>query len=609
MMDDTGYTELNYCYNCMTRLDSGQTVCPACGHDNSIRHNTESCMPEGMILAGKYLIGRVLGQGGFGITYLGIDMFLDVRVAVKEYFPNGIAVRSLRSNGVTVVSDQAKAEGFRKGYDEFQNEAKRLAAIDSPNIVKVRDFFRENGTAYIVMGYLEGNSLTDEVKQSGGRMPWQRVTELFKPLILEIDKVHKQHLIHRDIKPDNMKVAKEEDGRERLVLLDFGTARNFVSAEVTGTYSAMVTPGYAPMEQYSRKSRQGPFTDIYGLCASMYAAVSGKVPTDAADRVMGSAELKSFTELGLKVPEHIEKGILHGLAVRGEDRPHSMRDLYTELYGTPAAEPEDLRAVIYESGKRLMSAGTVRGYEEALWLLEHIPGWKDAGLLAQQCRQKTAVRQVPVQIPQRAVNSQPEPISSPAPKVAVGDIIPFGSYWQSDNRRKEPIQWQVLAVKQDRALVISRFGLDVKKYNEEYKNVTWETCTLRAWLNGEFYNSAFSIGEKSKIRSVTLSNPDNAKYGTKGGNDTTDGIFLLSIDEVTRYFGNDEARQCKPTSYAKNYGAWVYEETGTTWWWLRSPGYSNHNAAYVYAVGLVDHNGDNVYRYDGAVRPAFWMGL
>ena len=606
----TGDVELNYCYNCMTRMDPGQMVCPVCGHDNSVRRNTESCMPEGMILAGKYLIGRVLGQGGFGITYLGYDMNLDVRVAVKEYFPGGIVVRSLRSNGVTVVSDQAKAEGFRKGIEEFQNEAKRLAAIDSPNIVKVRDYFRENGTAYIVMGYLEGNSLTEEVKQSGGRMPWQRVTELFKPLILEMDKVHEEHLIHRDIKPDNIRVVREKDGRERLVLLDFGTARNFVSAEVTGTYSAMVTPGYAPMEQYSRKSRQGPYTDIYGLCASMYAAVSGNPPSDATDRVMGLAELKSFAERGIKVPEHIEKGILHGLAVRGEDRPQSMRDLYAELYGTPAPASEDLRAVIYEEGIWLMSADTFWGYKEAQRLLEHIPGWKDAGLLAQQCRQKAALLEEPVSAPDPVYRPEPAPVSGQ--KISVGDIIIFGSYSHSGSMDgvKEPIQWQVLAVDRDRALVISKYGLVEKKYNEKYESVTWETCTLRTWLNVVFYSSAFSNTEKERIRQVRLSNPDNLKYGTKGGKDTTDRIFLLSIDEAGMYFNGDEARKCLPMSFVKNDGEYDSgKNAGVVWWWLRSPGFTENRAAGVNSEGVIFAIGNTVSYDCGTVRPAFWMDL
>ena len=336
-MDNKENTELNFCYNCMTRLEPGQTVCPACGYDNTLRQNPEDALPEGTILMGKYMVGKVLGQGGFGITYLGFDTALKICVAIKEYYPSGIGIRVPHSIRVMPMSSKTKAENFRKGCDEFQLEAERLAQMDSPNIVKVRDYFRENGTAYIVMNYLDGNSLTKEAAECGGRIPWQRAVELFKPLILEIEKLHKEQLIHRDIKPDNIKVVREKDGTEHLVLLDFGNARSFVSAEVTGTFTAMLTPGYAPIEQYSRKSRQGPYTDIYALCAAMYAVITGTVPATAADRMTGEAEIQTFGEMGIDIPAHVERAIFHGLEVRGADRPQSMRDLYDELNGK---EPE-----------------------------------------------------------------------------------------------------------------------------------------------------------------------------------------------------------------------------------------------------------------------------
>ena len=331
-MDQGEVTELNYCYNCMRRLEEGQTVCPDCGDDNSHIQNPENALPEGTILSGKYLVGRKLGQGGFGITYLGFDLSLQVRVAIKEYFPTNVGMRVQNSFLVT-ASDP---DGFRKGCDEFQAEAQTLARFNSPNIVHVRDYFHENGTAYIVMDYVEGNSLTQEVSESGGRIPWERVLSLFKPLILELDKLHKKHLIHRDIKPDNLKITTDEYGAEHMVLLDFGSARSFVSSQVTKTYTAMVTPGYAPLEQYSPKSRQGPYTDIYALCATMYAAIMGETPVIATDRVIGEGELVPFRQKGISVPETVEKAIFHGMDVLGSDRPQSMGELYDELTGVSA---------------------------------------------------------------------------------------------------------------------------------------------------------------------------------------------------------------------------------------------------------------------------------
>lgn len=181
------------------------------------------------------------------------------------------------------------------------------------------------------MSYLGGRNLTKELEECGGSIPWQRVLNLFKPLMLELYKLHQDYMIHRDIKPDNIKIEKDRLGRDRLVLLDFGAARKYVSAEVTGTYSSIVTPGFAPLEQYSPKSRQGPYTDIYALCATMYKLITGVLPAAATDRVLRAGEILSFRELGMDVPENIEKAIFHGLAIHSEDRPQTMMELYDEM--------------------------------------------------------------------------------------------------------------------------------------------------------------------------------------------------------------------------------------------------------------------------------------
>ena len=200
--------------------------------------------------------------------------------------------------------------------------------------------------------------------------------------------------------------------------------------------------------------------------------------------------------------------------------------------------------------------------------------------------------------------------ATPKPAVMVGDVFTFGRCEQDGDLTNgaEAIEWQVLAVEDGRALVISKYGLDAKPFNERHISVTWETSTLRAWLNGEFYNSAFSNEEQGRIRQVTIKNPDNVTYGTKGGNDTTDRIFLLSIDEAEQYFVNDEAQKCQATTYAKNHGAWAVEDfEGTSFWWLRSPGKRDDMAARVHAAGGIDFYGRGVYVGYTVVRPAFWL--
>ena len=333
--------ELNFCYGCMEPLEQGVTLCSRCGYDNSQPQNPDDLLPEGTILNGKYLIGKVLGRGGFGVTYLGLELNLLIKVAIKEYFPVGVGIRSPYSLKVKTASSLSNPEDFQTGLTEFLKEARTLASFNSPYFVHVREFFNENGTAYIVMDFVEGTGLDKEIG-SCGKMPWERVLSLMKPLMLELDKMHKLGLIHRDIKPGNIRISKDKNtGEDRLILLDFGSARHFVSQNVTKTYTAMITSGFSPLEQYSERSRQGPYTDIYAVCATIYAALTGVVPPAATDRVSGEVDIQPFSSFGVNVPEKIEKAISHGLAVKGADRPRTMKELYDELTeDTPDSEPE-----------------------------------------------------------------------------------------------------------------------------------------------------------------------------------------------------------------------------------------------------------------------------
>ena len=340
-MTESDNYSAEFCYNCMEPLAEGQTVCPHCGHDHTIRQNPEDVLTEGSLLNGKYIVGKMLGRGGFGVTYIGYDLTLKIKVAIKEFFPAGVGTRNTHTKTVTAITAEGQA-GFESGRQAFQDEAQVLARFNSPNIVHVREYFRENGTAYIVMDLVEGSGLSGEVQKCGGTMPWQRVLDLFKPLIVELGRLHEENLIHRDIKPDNIKVVQNKKrGEEYLVLLDFGAARRFVSENVTGTYTAMVTPGYAPIEQYNQQSRQGPYTDVYGVCATMYAALTGRRPLASTERVAEDAELPPIRNFAQDMPADTEKAIMHGLEVKGKDRTQSMQELYDELYGESKSEAAD----------------------------------------------------------------------------------------------------------------------------------------------------------------------------------------------------------------------------------------------------------------------------
>jgi hypothetical protein len=190
--------------------------------------------------------------------------------------------------------------------------------------------------------------------------------------------------------------------------------------------------------------------------------------------------------------------------------------------------------------------------------------------------------------------------------------IKFGNYFINDNKTKEPIEWRVLKVSNNKALLITKDAIDCKSYNNEFEDITWENCTLRQWLNNEFINQAFSKEEQNKIVLTNISNPNNPEYGTWGGNDTKDKIFLLSIDEVKKYFKDIEDRKCKPTNYAKQQGAWANygpRYLGNCRWWLRSPGGYQDCVAFVNFEGYISDNDGIVRRHDTAVRPALYINL
>ncbi len=226
-----------------------------------------------------YEVGRVLGVGGFGITYKAFDHTLSCDVAIKEYLPSGVALRT--SDGVTVVpkSDQDQ-EFYSYGLNRFLEEARILAKFKAPSIVRVSRFLEENGTAYIVMDYEDGQPL-DAYLKANNILQEDRLLSILIPILHGLKDVHRKGYLHRDIKPGNIYLRK--DGYP--VLLDFGAARQSMTNH-TQAVTSMVTPGYAPIEQYNASSKQGPWTDFYGLGATLYRCVTGGSPVGAPDRIM-----------------------------------------------------------------------------------------------------------------------------------------------------------------------------------------------------------------------------------------------------------------------------------------------------------------------------------
>ena len=309
-----------YCPHCLTNNPDNSVVCGRCGKDMMI-HNESNQLPVNSILNGRYLIGKVLGEGGFGIVYVGLDLRLDTTVAIKEYYPSGIVNRiSTYSNTVTIAGSSSKNQ-FEGGRERFLNEARLVTKFrGNPNIVDIMDFFYENGTAYIVMEYLSGGSLSQLLAAKGPIRDFSKLYEMIRPVMQALDKLHSEGLIHRDISPSNLMFSREG----QIKLLDFGAVRQS-NADDEKSLSVVLKHGYAPVEQYQSHGRQGAWTDVYALCATMYKLLTGTTPMNVTDRI--TEELPLPSSLGVGISPAQEKVLMHGLALKQENRIQNMTEL------------------------------------------------------------------------------------------------------------------------------------------------------------------------------------------------------------------------------------------------------------------------------------------
>ena len=329
------------CPRCMSPL-SGQNRCPGCGFEPGSYAPPPHHLPPMTILDGKYLVGCAMGEGGFGITYMGWDLQLQARVAVKEYFPTGIVYRDNRQgNGISVFAGSGEAS-FLHDRERFLEEARMLARFDGdPGVVNVKNCFRENGTAYIVMEYVQGITLAALTEQSGGRLPFDRVMKLLALPMKTLDEMHRQGVFHRDISPENLMVT----SGDLVKLIDFGSAR---TNDDDKTRFLKVRPGYSALEMYGEASREGTYSDIYSLCATIYRVTTGVTPPPAAQRVQRDT-LVPPTRAGAKgLSPAQEQALLKGLAVQPGDRFQRVDDLRAALTASPQRrlKPRPRRALI-----------------------------------------------------------------------------------------------------------------------------------------------------------------------------------------------------------------------------------------------------------------------
>ena len=685
------------------------------------------CLRKGTRLIGRYIIEGVLGQGGFGITYLGIDELHEKKVAIKEFFPQGIVTRNIEYEDTVTVTFVGEKDNYEKGKERFLKEARTMAKFSKDEgIVKALDFFEINNTAYIVMEYLEGITLKQYLRENQRIAP-EDLIELLVPLIESLDEIHSQGMIHRDISPDNIMVL--PDGR--IKLMDFGAARDYTEFGEK-SLSIVLKPGYAPPEQYQTHGVQGPWTDIYALCATMYKCITGENPPDAIERVMDD-HLKKISAFGIPVLPQIEEAIIKGMSVAANDRYQNVGDFCEDLYGgyeensEPEAEESQAEPVVAEANVEtkmdMLTEETPQSKyptTEAVQEREKLISKElseNAGLTSEENVAKAGIEtdkndagnKVPEQSPEKEkvsitpekegipdnrdkeetkkvqkkndyfpliigilillgiagsfaynksvskkgtstkvesssqekdkeskhkerTTAKPETFSQEEDKESehkeetttkvesssqkedknsdykIGETIEFGNYPQEEDGTEKPIEWIVMKKEGNQVLLLSKYVLDAKPYNEELEAVTWETSDIRQWLNNEFYTTAFNKTEKAKIQTSLIKNEDNSEYGTSGGNDTEDKVFLLSEKEAETLFSNWEERIAKATEYAQKSGVCVDEKKRSVWQ-LRTPADESDGAAAVSFYGMVDTYGYVVDCRDEGMRPALYLNL
>ena len=326
---DKGTGEVR-CLGCMETYPKEYEICPECGYVEGTEVENALHIYPGTVLNEKYIVGKVLGYGGFGVTYLAWDTVLEIKVAIKEYLPSEFSTRSAGQTRITVFTGD-KSKQFSDGKEKFIEEAKRLAVFrNEAGIVKIYDTFEENETAYIVMEYLEGETLAERLEREG-KIEVNEAIEMLMPIMESLSKVHEEGIIHRDIAPDNIFLTKKGE----VKLIDFGASR-YATTSRSRSLTVIIKPGYSAEEQYRSRGDQGAHTDIYSLGAVLYKMVTGETPPDAMERRAQYEKNKKdmlvpISKYIKEISKNQETAIYNAMNVRIEDRTSDMITFAGEL--------------------------------------------------------------------------------------------------------------------------------------------------------------------------------------------------------------------------------------------------------------------------------------
>lgn len=332
------------------RIKQSTPICEHCGHDERTP-NAPHQLPVGTVLQEQYVIGRALGQGGFGITYMGWDRVLNIPVAIKEYYPRSLVIRDCARSTAIFLYNDGDSERFSKSRERFIREATSLAklgrSVDATNIVRVHNLIHANATAYIIMDYVDGIDLHRYMQLQGGTLTLEAALQLLLPLMDSLGAVHAHHIVHRDISPDNIMVL--PDGTAKLI--DFGAAHEVAPSpeENQKSTEAILKYGFAPLEQYLRKGALGSWTDVYALCATLYFCTTGLMPPNAPERALGDEDFE-WEKIPNAAP-HILQALQKGTALHIEDRIQTMAELHRALCEKPDVSAKETAVPPVESKK------------------------------------------------------------------------------------------------------------------------------------------------------------------------------------------------------------------------------------------------------------------
>jgi len=436
------------CLGCMNLTEN--LLCEHCG-TSAGEDNPRHALPRGTVLAGKYVIGKVLGQGGFGITYLGWDIAQRRKVCLKEYYPSSMVNRDCSQQIWLSCNTQDQEAKYVSGRERFLREASSLSLFrEVKQIVTIFDLFQDNNTAYMVMEYIKGVELQKYVERVGP-LTLDQTLRIMKPVMEALVHVHKAGIVHRDVAPDNIMLHNVEGAK----LLDFGSVRNVenpgVEKELTHSTEAILKNGYAPMEQYMTRGSLGPWTDVYSVCATIYFCMTGESLEYAPSRMMNETDPDISKLPGLSRRQRA--AMEHGLALHPRDRIGSMEELLQELCELPVRVPQSTAGKKEKRQKKKLVIGLVcaalvlaAGIVSTLLLLP----WKSDDSDASLRDNKSQKQQEETRAEEKNGDSEQETIQ---PTVVSGEI------WEENVMILDPIS----AIASDRSGIVNVYFCETIK--------------------------------------------------------------------------------------------------------------------------------------------------